>query len=134
TVASMAISLLLIHNFARRANYWHWTIKFAATRRTPALSEMIGVYADKMNILWLAAIAIGAALIRFNRKQNRMLAIISIALISMPFVWPAIYLLVERDPSERADRLLAVWPVLLVASFILSLATLKRRSSIRPMP
>ena len=132
-VAAMAIALLLIQHFAGLANYWHWTIKFAATRRTPALSEMIGVYADKMNILWLAAIAIGAALIRFNRTQNRMLAIISIALISMPFVWPAIYLLHQGDPSERADRLLAVWPVLLVASFILSLATIKRQSGIRRM-
>ena len=132
-VAAMAVALLLIQHFAGLANYWQWTIKFAATRRTPALSEMIGVYADKMNILWFAAIAIGAALIRFNRKQNRMLTVISIVLISIPFVWPAIYLLVERDPSERADRLLALWPVLLIASFILSLATIKRQSGIRRM-
>src|SRR5437870_1609247 len=84
--SALIMALLLIHYIAGLTNYWQWTMKFAAMRRTPSLSEMIGVYADKMNILWLAAIAIGAALIRFNRKQNRMLEIISIALISMPFV------------------------------------------------
>jgi signal transduction histidine kinase len=51
-------------------------------------------------------------------------------LIAAPFIWPTIYLLREHDPSERADRLLAVWPVLLVVSFVVAIVTIKRRRGI----
>ena len=51
-------------------------------------------------------------------------------LIATPFLWPLIYLLRDSDPSERAERLLNVWPVLIIFSFLVALATIKRRRGI----
>src|SRR5213079_3383919 len=42
-----------------------------------------------------------------------------------PFAWPAIYLLRESDPSERADRLLALWPLVLVLSLVAGIFNIK---------
>ena len=33
---TLAIAMLLIQRIAGLGNYWHWTIQFAAQRRTPA--------------------------------------------------------------------------------------------------
>src|SRR6185369_398956 len=42
-LATLAIAILLIHRVAGLGNYWHWTIQFAAERRTPARGEMIEI-------------------------------------------------------------------------------------------
>ncbi len=41
---------------------------------------------------------------------------------------PAIYLLREPDASERAERLLALWPLLLIVSLVVAVITIKRRT------
>ena len=130
TIVALAVALLLIQFTAGLKNYWRWTIEFAAARRTPARAEMLEVYADKTLILWLALIAAGAAVWWFNRKASRALAVVSALLIATPFIWPTIYLLREPDSSERADRLLAVWPVLLIVSFVAAIVTIRRTRGI----
>jgi len=161
---TLAASLLLIQFTAGFRNYWHWTIQFAAQRRTPARAEMLGIYAGKAILLWLGFIAVGVLLLWLSGRRracqqplatnesatglladgdpNResplltrglltraplALALLSAFLIATPFVWPTIYLLHDTDASERADRLLAVWPVLLIFSFIVAVVTIKRR-------
>lgn len=130
----LAVALLLIQFTAGLKNYWHWTIQFAAERRTPATDEMLGVYADKTILLWIAFIAVGAIFLWLSRQRSRgsdhVWALLSALLIAAPFIWPAIYLLREHDPSERADRLLAVWPVLLIFSFVVAIIGVKRRRGI----
>ena len=130
-VLALGIVILLIHFTAGLSNYWHWTIQFAAQRRTPARAEMLGVYADKTILLWLAFIAAGIIFLwlngRSSRPANRAWAVLSALLIAAPFIWPAIYLLREHDSSERADRLLTVWPVLLIFSSLVAIVTIKRR-------
>jgi hypothetical protein len=130
----LAVALSLIQYTAGLRNYWHWTIQFAAERRTPARAEMLGIYADKMILLWIAFIAVGAILLwlsaRGSRQSARPKALLSALLIAAPFIWPAIYLLREHDSSERADRLLAVWPVLLIFSFVVAIVTIKRRRGV----
>jgi len=127
---TLAVAILLIHFTAGLGNYWHWTIQFAAQRRTPARAEMLGVYADKMILLWLALIAAGMICLwlsgRFSRAGRAGL-LVSALLISTPFIWPAIYLLRKQDSSERADRLLSVWPVLLIFSFLVAIVTIRKR-------
>ena len=125
-IVALAVALLLVHYSAGLGNYWRWTIEFAAARRTPARAEMLGIYADKTIVLWIALIASGVALWWFNRKASRAVAFASAFLIATPFIWPTIYLLREPDSSERADRLLAVWPVLLIVSFVAAIFTIKR--------
>jgi hypothetical protein len=55
-------------------------------------------------------------------------ALLSALLFAVPFAWPAIYLFIEPDPSERADRLLALWPALLIVSFVVAVLSLRQRT------
>ncbi|MDX6531903.1 MAG: hypothetical protein QOH41_4193 [Blastocatellia bacterium] len=128
---SLAVAVMLIQFTAGLRNYWHWTIQFAAQRRTPAWAEMLGIYADKTILLWLALIVLGVICLWFkgrgSRAPDRVWTLLSAVLISAPFIWPAIYLLREHDASERADRLLGVWPVLLIFSFVVAIVTFRKR-------
>jgi hypothetical protein len=127
---TLVVAILLIHRMAGLGNYWHWTIRFAAERRTPARGEMLEIYTAKMNFVWLGMIAGAIAVIWFNRARHRWLLMLSTVLFAFPFVWPAIYLARDSDPSERAERLINVWPVLLIASFIIAAVTIQRRRGI----
>ena len=91
---------------------------------------MLEIYTDKMNILWLSLIVAGVLAIRFGRARNRLWLALAALLVATPFVWPAIYLWRNADPSERADRLINVWPVLLIVSFVSAVVTIKRRQGI----
>ena len=132
--AALTVALLRIQYLAGFRNYWHWTIQFAAQRRAPARAEMLGVYADKTILLWIAFIAVGTILLwlsaRSSRQSARAGALLSALLIAAPFIWPAIYLLREHDPSERADRLLAVWPVLLIFSLFVAILNVRRQRGV----
>jgi hypothetical protein len=129
-IAGLSLALVLIHFSAGLKNYWHWTIEFAAARRTPPRGEMLAIYQGKVLLLWLAIFAAGAILLWFRRRGQRALALASALLMSVPFAWPAIYLLRDRDASERADRLIGVWPVLLIVAFVIAVATIRRRNGI----
>ena len=129
-LVTLALSLLVIHRTAGLGNYWHWTIQFAAERRTPARGEMVEIYTDKMNLLWLGLIFGGILLIWFNRNRSRLLQIGATILLAFPFIWPVLYLLRDSDPSERAERLINIWPVLLVVSFVSAILTIRRRQGI----
>jgi hypothetical protein len=129
-IAGLSVALLLIHFTAGLKNYWHWTIEFAAARRTPASGEMLAIYQGKILLLWLAIFAAGAILLWLSRGGQRGPAIVAALLISAPFVWPAIYLLRDQDASERADRLIGVWPVLLIAAFVVAVVSIRRRTGI----
>ena len=127
-IAGLSLALLLIHFSAGLKNYWHWTIEFAAARRTPARGEMLAIYQGKILLLWLAIFAAGAILLWFSRRGQRVLALVSALLMSAPFAWPAIYLLRDQDASERADRLIGIWPVLLIVAFVVAVASVRRRT------
>jgi hypothetical protein len=129
-LAALAIAILLIHRIAGLGNYWHWTIQFAAERRTPARGEMIEIYTDKMNLLWLGLIAGGIVVAWFNRTQSRMRLMLTVVMFASPFLWPAIYLLRNSDASERAERLINLWPVLIIVSCIAAALTIHRRRGI----
>jgi hypothetical protein len=124
---ALIIALWSINWFAGIKNYWHWTIQFAASRRTPARAEMLEIYSDRMLLIWLALFVLGAALLWFSRRTlSRWLPMISALLMAAPFVWPMIYLLRDSDSSERAERLLNTWPVLLIISVLLTIVTIRR--------
>ena len=129
-IAGLLLALLVIHFSAGLKNYWHWTIQFAAARRTPARGEMLAIYQEKILLLWLAIFAAGAILLWFRRRGQRVLALASALLMAAPFAWPAIYLLRDQDAAERADRLIGVWPVLLIVAFVFAVANITRRTGI----
>ena len=127
---ALGFAVLLVHFTAGLRNYWHWTIQFAASRRTPALSEMLGIYQDRLLLLWIGLILLGAIAFWSNRRAHRALALLSAVLVAAPFIWPTIYLLRGHEASERAERLLSLWPVVLIVSLTLSFLALKRRSGV----
>ena len=133
-------ALLLIHLTAGLANYKHWTVQFAASRRLPPLADMLAVYRNPVLPWWIAMFMAGAVLLWLNQRSrllqpprqrdDRRLALLSGLLLSSPFLWMLIRLFVEQEPGERAEGLLALWPFLLVVSFIFALLSAGRRRGI----
>ena len=150
TAAGLLLALMLILLTAGLANYAHWTIQFAAFRRLPPLADMLGLYRNQALPWWIASFVAGALLLRANfkcinrkwisrkwidrkwiiRKRKFMLSLLSVSLMSAPFVWTPLYLFFEEDSSERAERLLALWPFLLITAFAFALLNLRRSSGI----
>ena len=127
-LVALGAALLLIHFTAGLKNYWHWTIQFAAERRTPARGEMIEIYKSKAVLLSTLVFAIGFALSWFARRRLlSWLSIVASLVMASPFAWPVIYLLIDHDSSERADRLLNVWPLVLIVSLVLMIITIRKR-------
>ena len=123
------------------SNYWRWTIEFAASRRTPSLAAMVTPYTNHLVWWWIAAFAIGAALLRFNSQNDRLrgdwlkraIAAVSVLLTSAGFAWPVIYLFIDDNPSERAERLLALWPFILILSLAVALLGIRRKFGVSIM-
>ena len=128
--AGLGAATLLIHFTVGLSNYWRWTIQFAAARRLPSLSEMFASYQNPLLPVWLAAFAAGAYVSRRNGGRGRIVSLLSVALMAAPFAWAALYLLVDDDPAERAERLLALWPVVLFISLLLAAWELRRGLSL----
>jgi hypothetical protein len=129
--AGFGAALLLLHFTVGIKNYWRWTIEFAASRRLPGASEMFATYWNPALLPWLAAFAAGALVLwHGNRRGSRKISWLSIALMAVPFAWAVLYLLVEEDPAERAERLLALWPIILIISLLFALWTLRKGLSI----
>jgi hypothetical protein len=128
--AGLGAAILLLHFTVGLKNYWHWTIQFAASRRLPRLSAMFAPYENPLLLLWFAAFAAGAFLLQRNRRGSRTLSLLSVSLMAAPFAWALLYLFVEEDPAERAERLLALWPVVLIVSLLFALWEVRRGPSI----
>jgi hypothetical protein len=127
-VVGMTSALSLIHFTAGLTNYVRWTIQFAAARRTPPLADMLLIYQDRVLLLWLAAFVAALMLLWFIRRASRVLALLSACLMALPFIWAMIYLFINNDASEQAERLVAVWPFVLVLSLILAVLAARRRA------
>ena len=123
-VSSLALAVFVIQFTAGLGNYWHWTITFAAERRAPSRGDMLGVYSDRTFLFSTGLFAAGILFSIFARR-NRVLLGLSCLMMSAPFAWPAIYLLRESDPSERADRLLALWPLVLILTLVAGIFNIK---------
>jgi len=124
---SLGVALLLIHRFAGLHNYYQWTFRFAAQRRTPAFTDMIGMYKDTGTVFWLLPVVVGLVVMWLSRR-NRRLRWLSLAFILVPFVWPVIYLFRDNDASERAERLVNLWPLVLILSIPAMVSIVRLRS------
>lgn len=130
----LAAALLIIQMTAGLDNYVRWTVRFAAARRTPPLADMLQMYQNRLLPCWLAATGAGAVLLQLNRdRDRRALALVSAGLMSLPFVWAVVYLFVDTDTSEQAERLVDAWPFVLIVSFVLAVLSLRRRAGIAPV-
>ncbi len=134
--AGLGAAATLLHFTVGIKNYWRWTIQFAASRRLPGFSDMIAPYRNPLLLLWFALFAAGGFLLwrggrcERPRRGNRMVSLLSIALLAAPFAWSVLYLFLDDDTSERAERLLALWPLILTASLVFALWELRKGPSI----
>jgi len=127
-LASFSFALFLIHHCAGLQNYYQWTIRFAAQRRTPQLAQMIGMYREAGVLWWLCPVVLGLFLSWLFRR-HRAGQWFGLVLLLVPFVWPVVYLLRDSDASERAERLVNLWPLVLVLSVVAMVLVVVRRRS-----
>ncbi len=148
---SLLTALLLLHLNVGLGNYRYWTLTFAAQRRLPGLSTLLGVY-HQPSLFWtiptslIAALTlyfgrigdpvplgpvsdseetIGRRLRRYQRFHQTLSAIAFILLIS-PFAYAALTFFLSDDPSDRTEALLSLWPHLLILASIFALYNLRR--------
>ncbi|MGC1180202.1 MAG: hypothetical protein WA884_14590 [Methyloceanibacter sp.] len=124
----LLLALLIIQITAGLENYLHWTVQYAASRRMPPLADTLAIYEDPNLPIWIGFFVLGTLLLLWGREDTW--ALLSALLFAVPFAWPAIYLLIDPDPSERADRLLALWPALLIVSFVVAVLSLRQRAGL----
>ncbi len=130
SLAGFVVALSIVHFTVGIENYRYWTLTFAALRRTPSIGDMLSVYADRMLIVWVGIFLLGAFLCRQNAGVKRWPAVLSTILMSIPFIWPAVYLLLDADSSERAERLVNLWPMVMIASFAMAYVFVRRLNGI----
>jgi hypothetical protein len=130
----LAVTASLLQVTVGLQNYWHWTIQFAASRRTPTPGAMFEAYASPVVWCWVAGFAIGAACLRIDVSRSRLLRrvirVVSVVMMSSLFIWPVIYLFMDSDSSERAERLLALWPIILILSLGIAVLSIRRKTGI----
>lgn len=123
--ASLGLALLIIHFTVGLRNYRHWTLEFAAARRLPPLSQVLTSHWSPFLPWWIAAFAAGALLL-WRSRGRLLLTVPAVSLISVPFLWPLLYLYLGEDASEKADYLLALWPFLLIVSLVCALCNIRQ--------
>jgi uncharacterized membrane protein len=131
-IAGCAVALSLIHLTAGLGNYIRWTVRFAAERRTPALADLIGVYRDPL-LKWWLTLFLGSTLVLWLSRGRRLLVGLSVIVMAIPFVWSVVYLFLDNDSSERAERLVGLWPFVLIVSLMAILLSICRRKGIEPV-
>ena len=125
------VAAIAVHYWVGLDNYKYWTWTFATARRAPTVADMLSVYQDAYLALWLLMIGIGVSLLWLNKSQKAVLTVAAVAFMAIPFLWPAIYLSLDQDSSERAERLVNLWPVVLLASLGMSLIAVRKTAGLK---
>lgn len=130
SVVGLGAALLIVQSTFGLENYRYWTLTFAMLRRTPPMTEMLAIYTGPILTLWIGLFLAGAFLFRQNAGVKRWPSVLAVTLMSVLFIWPVFYLLLDTDASERGERLVAVWPLVLIVSFLLAYIFVRRQSGI----
>lgn len=114
---------LTLHRTVGIDNYIQWTIRFPAQRRIPRLGAMIDIYRDPTLMWMLASVCVGLALLHPKIVRARRAGL---CLLAAPFIWPLAMVLQTNDADDRASALLAVYPLVLVVSMLVTVFELRR--------
>jgi len=130
----LASALAILQASVGLGNYYHYTIALARARRMPGLGAMTDVYRISALPLWLALAAVGFALLRWAPAAWRRVSDIAAALLlATPFLWSVFYLALDSDASERAERLLAIWPYVILLALVAAIVDLTRKHATRAL-
>ncbi len=130
-VATLVAAGLLLHFTAGLGNYLHWTIQFASQRRLPGLQQMLAVYAEPSLLWWIPSVGTALALLHSRFAKSLWARLAALLLLAAPFLSTLANLFLTSDANDRADSLLAIWPLLLILSFALTLWNFCRYPSLR---
>lgn len=121
--STLAAAALLLHFTAGLGNYLHWTITFAGERRLPPWGDMMAIYRDP-TLLWTLPCIVGGLLLLGSKspaaRWGQWRSAAAFALLAAPFAFALCSLVLYDDADERGDRLLALWPLLLIVAAALA--------------
>jgi hypothetical protein len=129
-VIGCVLAVAALHFTVGLHNYLLWTVHFAASRRLPALSNIVEIYRDPALIAGYLTFAAGAALWLLLPASRRKLRWLAAALLCYPFAEALSGLVRLEDPADRVEPLLHLWPVLLLAATVAALVQLWRAHSV----
>jgi hypothetical protein len=125
-MASTALAaLLLLQATVGLQNYLRWTVHFAASRRLPGFAEMLSVY-QQPALLWMLPCFLVAIFLLAKFPSKPWASVVAAALFSAPFVETLIFLLLNDDFDDRADSILALWPLILIAAAVVAILALRK--------
>ena len=130
-VTTLVAADLLLHFTAGVGNYLHWTIQFASQRRLPGLQQMLTVYAEPSLLWWIPSVGAALALLHSHFAKALWTHLAALGLLAAPFLWTLASLFLSEDAGDRAENLLALWPLLLILSGVLTLWSFCRHPSLR---
>jgi hypothetical protein len=108
-------------------NYIQWTVRFAAARRLPPISQVLRMYVDPTLVWWLVLVLAGTLIMMKGKGTSRPLPFryswrtAGVSVATIPFVWCIARIYLTDDSLEREINLLRMWPLVLVCGAIAAL-------------
>ena len=122
--AALLAAVLALHWTAGIGNYVQWTMRYAAARRLPGSSDMLGVYSDPSLVWAVPSVAAALVVLRSGLGKKRWAQVAAFALLAAPFLFTLASLLILDDADSRGDSLLALWPLLLLFAAAMAITNL----------
>jgi hypothetical protein len=120
------VAITLLQITVGLGNYLRWTVQFAAQRRLPGFADMLAVY-EQPSFAWtLPCAGIGLLLLCLPLARRLGVRWMAFCLLSAPLIGSLVYLFLNDDLDERADNLLALWPMLLILAAVVALIELRK--------
>jgi len=100
-VTTLLAAGLFLHFTCGLGNYIHWTILFAAQRRLPGFTDMLGVYSEPSLHWWLPAMCAALVLLHSRLAKALWARIVALGLLAAPFVWTLAELFSPQTPTTE---------------------------------
>jgi hypothetical protein len=134
---ALVAAVVLIEVTAGLGNYLHWTVRFAAQRRLPGFGELLHDLGGEVSqdyrqeLVWtVPALGLGLALLCSRYAERAWLRVLAACLAAAPFLASIVFLCLNDNGEDRADNLLALWPLLCLAAAVVAFAGLRKGLSV----
>jgi hypothetical protein len=121
---ALVVGLLTI--FFGLSDTIRWTIRFAAARRLPPLSQQLDIYSSPPVWIWLATFLVGVALARLRGRFEFWQRLGGALLMSAPWLCLAALYFTTDDSVEWEIELLALWPFVMLLALLATVFAIRR--------